>query len=198
MRNPSTKELFEYWNLRRGDRPAPDRADIDPGAIRRILADTFILTFDEPAGHPFRIAGTRICATFGRELKNEAFIDLWDASSRTTMRELVKVVGDEVIGVLANVSGTSTTGTAHEAELLLLPITYRGFARARVLGVLAPRDSISWLGDCTLRSLTLGGFRYLTPSLEPAPPIAPARPAGRIHHGFVVYDGGRKPDSVKI
>jgi hypothetical protein len=198
MRHPSTKELFEYWNLRRGDRPAPDRADIDPGAIRRILADTFILTFDEAAGHPLRIAGTRICVAFGRELKNEPFLDLWDAFSRRQMQDLVKVVGDEVIGALANVRGTSATGATHEAELLLLPITYRGFARARVLGALVPRDSIAWIGDCSLRSLTLGGFRYLAPNLEPAPPIADAQPMGRIRHGFVVYDGGRTQDAMKI
>ena len=55
----------------------PSAADIEPGAIRRVLADTFILAFDEPAGHPFRIAGTRVCALFGRELKGEAFLDLW-------------------------------------------------------------------------------------------------------------------------
>lgn len=198
MRHPSTKELFDYWNLQRGDRTAPDRADIDPGAIRRILADTFILTFDQAAGHPFRIAGTRICAAFGRELKNEAFVDLWDASSRALMRDLVKVVGDEVIGALANVQATSITGTLQEAELLLLPITYRGFAKARVLGALTPRDSTSWLGDGTIRSLTLGGFRYLASNLEPAPSIAPSQPEGRIRHGFVVYDGGRPPETLKV
>jgi hypothetical protein len=191
MRHPSTKELFEYWTLQRGDRAAPDRADIDPGAIRRILADTFILTFDQAAGHPLRIAGTRICAAFGRELKNEAFVDLWDASSRALMRDLVKVVGNEVIGALANVQATSIAGIPREAELLLLPITYRGFARTRVLGALAPRDSTSWPADGTIRSLALGGFRYLASNLEPAPSIAPAQPTGRIHHGFVVYDGGR-------
>jgi hypothetical protein len=198
MRHPSTKELFEYWNLQRGDRAAPDRADIDPGAIRRILADTFILTFDEAAGHPLRIAGTRICAAFGRELKNEAFVDLWDASSRAPMRDLIKVVGNEVIGALANIRATSTAGAEHQAELLLLPITYRGFARARVLGALTPRDSNAWLGDCTLQSLALGGFRYLASNLEPAPPIAPEQPSGRIRHGFVVYDGGRTPDAAKV
>jgi hypothetical protein len=198
MRHPSTKELFDYWNLRRGDRAAPDRADIDPGAIRRILADTFILTFDEAAGHPFRIAGTRICVAFGRELKNERFLDLWDAPSRKEMRNLVQVVGNEVIGALANVRGTSATGTTHEAELLLLPITYRGFAKARVLGALTPRDSTAWLTDCAVQSLTLRGFRYLAPHLEAATAVAPAQPTGRIRHGFVVYDGGRTPDAFKI
>jgi hypothetical protein len=114
------------------------------------------------------------------------------------MRDLVKVVGNEVIGALANVQATSVAGTPKEAELLLLPITYRGFARTRVLGALAPRDSTSWPGDGTIRSLALGGFRYLASNLEPAPPIAPAQPTGRVHHGFIVYDGGRTSDTAKV
>ena len=110
MRHPSIRELFDYWNQRRGLRPAPDRGDIEPGAIRQVLADTFILSFDENAGHPFRIAGTRVCAAFGRELKNERFLDLWAADSRQPVRDLLNVVGNEAVGVVASARGTSTAG----------------------------------------------------------------------------------------
>ena len=58
MKHPSIRELFDYWNERRGGRDMPERADIEPAAIRRVLADTFILSFEPAAGHPFRIAGT--------------------------------------------------------------------------------------------------------------------------------------------
>ncbi len=191
MRHPSIRELFEYWNQRRGQRPAPDRADIEPGAIRKVLADTFILSFDATAGHPFRIAGTRICAAFGRELKNESFLDLWAADSRTQVRDLVNIVRNETVGVVASARGTSTAGTTHDVELLLLPLSHRGRNGARVLGAMAPRDAAYWLGACTLGQLTLGNLRYLGPELEPAPPIAPGRPEGRIRHGFIVYDGGQ-------
>jgi hypothetical protein len=191
MRHPSTRELFEYWNLRRGDRAAPDRADIEPGAIRKVLADTFILCFDEAAGHPFRIAGTRVCATFGRELKNERFLGLWAPGSAQQMRDLVNIVCNEAVGFVASARGTSTAGTTHDVELLVLPLGHRGRSNARILGGLAPRDAAHWLGACTLGNLTLGTPRYLGPGLEPAPPIAPVRPEGRIRHGFVVYDGGQ-------
>jgi hypothetical protein len=186
MRHPSIRQLFEYWNLRRGRRAAPDRADIEPGAIRKILADTFILSFDETTGHPFRIAGTRVCAAFGRELKNEGFLDLWAADSRQHVRDLLNVV--------ASARGTSTAGTAHDVELLALPLSHRGRTNARVIGALAPRDAAYWLGACTLGSLTLGTLRYLGPGIAPTAepaPIAPARPEGRIRHGFIVYDGGQ-------
>jgi len=71
MKHPSVRELYDYWNARRGLRSAPDRADIEPGAIRRVLADTFIMAFDpradirsaspEPASAPPSGASSRAC-----------------------------------------------------------------------------------------------------------------------------------------
>lgn len=191
MKHPSIRELFDYWNGRRGRRAAPDRGDIEPGAIRRVLADTFILSFDEPAGHPFRIAGTRVCAAFGRELKNEGFLNLWTPDSRGLARDLVHVVANEVVGVVAAARATSSLGSNHELELLILPLSHRGRTDARVLGALAPRAPAHWVGIGALGSLTLGTLRYLGPAAEAAPPVLAARPEGRVRHGFVVYDGGQ-------
>ena len=36
MKHASIRELFAYWNLRRGARRAPDRGDIDPAVIRSV------------------------------------------------------------------------------------------------------------------------------------------------------------------
>lgn len=192
MRHPSTRELFDYWNARRQGRVAPDRVDIEPGAIRKILADTFILSHDAGAGHPFRIAGTRVCATFGRELKGQAFLDLWSADCRKQVRDLVAIVAAEAVGVVASTRAMSSAGTTHEAEILILPLSHRGRTDARVLGALATRDAADWLGAATLGDLTLGTLRYLGLEADSAPGIAPAiRPEGRIRHGFVVYDGGQ-------
>ena len=191
MKHPAIRELFDYWNLRRGRRAAPDRADIEPGAIRRVLADTFILSFDRAAGHPFRIAGTRVCAAFGRELKNEGFLNLWSVESRPLARDLLDIVGNEAVGAVASARAISTLGSTHELEMLVLPLSHRGRTDARVLGALASRGTSHWLGAGTLGRLTLGPLRYLGTHTERAPPIAPVRPEGRIRHGFIVYDGGQ-------
>ena len=59
MKLAVTMELHAYWNRLRGARSAPERNDVDPSAIRGVLADTFVLDFDEGRGFPFRIAGSR-------------------------------------------------------------------------------------------------------------------------------------------
>jgi hypothetical protein len=198
MKHPSIRELFDYWNARRGARPAPERADIEPGAIRRVLADTFILSFEPGAGHPFRIAGTRVCALFNRELKGEAFLDLWSIESRRDIRDLLMIVADESVGVAASASGMSAAGAALRLELVLLPLSHHGRTDARFLGALAPSEPPAWLGTSPLAGLTLGTHRYVDPAPAGAPPPLAIMPkahlgpgGGRIRNGFVVYDGGQ-------
>lgn len=98
MKHATTREVFAYWDNCRGDRLAPERSDIEPGAIRSVLSDTFILTFDRKAGHPFRLAGTRLCAVMGCELKGEPFADLWSEESRKQIDDLLKTIAEEKIG----------------------------------------------------------------------------------------------------
>ncbi|HEV3371832.1 MAG TPA: PAS domain-containing protein [Xanthobacteraceae bacterium] len=194
MKHPSTRELFDYWDKRRGTRPAPERNDIEPGAIRRVLGDTFMVAFDPRAGHPFRIAGTRVCAAFGHELKGAAFTEIWEPASRDLIRDVLATVATEMVGVVAAASGRSCAGAALKLELLLLPLAHRGGANARILGALVPAEVPYWLGTETLGPLTLGVIRYLGPQTGPysVPRGAQALPFNaRVRHGLVVYDGGQ-------
>ena len=53
------------------------RTEIEPADIKTLLADTFILEKDARGEAVFRLAGTRLCAIYGRELKGFAFVSLW-------------------------------------------------------------------------------------------------------------------------
>jgi hypothetical protein len=46
MKHAASQDLYAYWQQRRGDRAAPERADIAPGPIRHVLSDVFILALD--------------------------------------------------------------------------------------------------------------------------------------------------------
>lgn len=82
MRQASSRDLFAYWNVLRGTRNAPDRSEIDPGAIRVSLPDVFLLGFDPARSFPFRLAGMAVCALFGRELRDSPFTALWASEIR--------------------------------------------------------------------------------------------------------------------
>jgi hypothetical protein len=197
MKHASSRDLYTYWNERRGKRPAPDRGDIEPGAIRTVLGDSFIVAYEPRSEHPFRLAGTRVCALFGRELKTQSFVQIWDKNSRSAVQDLLAIVADEGVGLVAGATGEVADGTKVELELLLLPLRHRGRAHARMIGVLAPLDPPVWLGTSSLVSLKLGSLRHVGPAVETvaAPrfmgiPFLAARDGGRRHGKLMVYDGG--------
>lgn len=121
MKHQSTRALYDYWTTKRGRRRAPARSDIDPADIRRILADTFILTADFVNDIRVRLAGTRVCALFAREIKGEAFEDLWSEPGREQMHGLLTAVIDENAGAVAGVLARTEQGAEIELELRLLP-----------------------------------------------------------------------------
>jgi hypothetical protein len=194
MKHSSSRELFAHWNDRRGARALPERGDIEPAVIRKSLGDTFILGSEPAADLRFRLAGTRMCALFGRELKDEAFAALWEAEHQSLVCRLLAIVGEEEIGVIAGARGLTPEGFSADLELLLLPLRHRGRPGRRMLGVLAPVAVPFWLGASRLELLSLGSLRHLGPAV--LAPATPSRLAATIareqpRHGFVVYDGGR-------
>jgi hypothetical protein len=193
MKHPSNRELFAYWNERRGKRLAPERADIEPGDIRKILGDTFVLEMAGITNPMFRLAGTRLCALFARELKGEGFMKLWQRTGQTSIRELIAVVMEEKVGVVASVAGATSDELLAPVnlEMLLLPLASDTPGDARIIGVLAPIAAPYWLGVKAIGPLSLGMFRHLGPAVDT---IAPPRfqPAlSKLKHGLTVYEGGR-------
>jgi hypothetical protein len=193
MKQASSRELFGYWAARRGTRAAPERGEIEPNAIRRALGDVFILEFDRTAGHPFRLAGTRVCALFGRELKSEPFLSLWGEETRSDVAQLLSLVADEATGAVAGVKGHTGEGWAQDLELILLPLLQRGDTRARMIGALTPFNAPFWLGVSRLGGLTLGNIRHLDPAREvpTAARLVAGTPGPARRAVFTVHEGGR-------
>jgi hypothetical protein len=189
MKHASSRELHAYWEQKRGIRPAPERADIEPGAIRGVLSDAFIIALDRGAGYPFRLAGTRVCALFNREIKGESFLSLWALASRPLISNLLTILADECIGTVAAVTTRGTDGEPLDLELLLLPLDVSRPLFARAIGVLAPLRVPHWLGSAPVGGLTLGGRRHIGAALER--PFLPRFMQPRTRRGLTIYEGGR-------
>jgi hypothetical protein len=60
------QQLHDYWQRKRGVRPMPARADIDPSEIKPLLPYVIIAdVFTDPVRVRYRLAGTAICDAFG-------------------------------------------------------------------------------------------------------------------------------------
>lgn len=147
----------------------------------------------------FRLAGTRICALFTREIKGEAFNSLWDESNRPNANELLGSVLDEDIGMVAGVLGHTDEGAQVELELLLLPLAFDRRTRVRILGALAPLTPPYWLGEQRVIGLNLRTLRHVGAEHFKlgAPHFGRPDEGLQTKHGFLVYSGGRKTSSDK-
>src|SRR6202451_2413971 len=123
MKHPSSREFFAYWDEKRGDARAPDRSEIEPGAVRELLGDIFVLSCDSDAGYPFRVAGTRVCALLGCDLKDRSFSALFLPECRREIEEIVGVVAEETLAAVAGITATAQDGSLAHLELLLLPFS---------------------------------------------------------------------------
>ncbi|HEY1942058.1 MAG TPA: PAS domain-containing protein [Roseiarcus sp.] len=163
MKLAATRELFAYWTALRAARSAPERNDVDPGAIRGILADTFILEHDLARDFPMRVVGTRTNALFLRELRGSPFAGLWREQDRSEMRAILASVADEAQPFLIGAVGAPRGFAPIDLEILLLPLRHHGDTHARLLGCCAPGSSPPWLGLAGFESLALLTLRAISP-----------------------------------
>lgn len=203
--------LFHYWNRLRDGRPAPKRSEVEPADIKSLLADTFILEKDTRGEAVFRLAGTRLCAVYGRELKGFSFPSLWREKDQRLVARLVDGVFDQKSVALVTYEGFSRNGRSNKFELLALPLD-GGIENPRCLGVISAAEKPFWLGADPIADALIDSIRVVDPEKEPVfpnnrpaidvpslvpleldPPetISALGQARRIRH-LVVFDGGRE------
>jgi hypothetical protein len=211
MKHGASRELYEYWNRVRGSERAPHRGSIEPSDIRRILADTFILEVADRSTYVVRLAGTRVCSIYCRELKGTNFLDLWQADDLSAMATLTAAVSEDGAAAVVTLDGRSDRGQSVVAELILLPLRQSGPEFDRILGSLAVIDRPYWLGSEAVTKQTIASLRLIWPDrtppfarrrtdrLEMAPPRLQTLPqalpdpsGSRRRRHLVVFDGGKR------
>lgn len=210
MKQEASMALFHYWNRLRNGRPAPRRTEIEPADIKSLLADTFILEKDTRGEAVFRLAGTRLCAIYGRELKGFSFPSLWRHKDQRLIARLAWNVFESKAVVVITFDGISSKGRTNGFELLLLPLD-GGLENPRCLGIASAVEKPFWLGADPITEAAIESVRTIDPNREPmflknrpaiaVPPLAPSDaeisgaapplPHGRRVRHLVVFKGGR-------
>ena len=156
MRQKKTKQMLDYWMdlySQAGNNAInahhhiwPERSDIQPAECRSLLGDMFIL---ETIGGDatYRLAGTKLCALHGRELKRESFCKAFDASDqRSAENWAARLAFDDYIALICS-TGTTETGRRINLETLLMPLTHNGQTDKRILGITVPCETPSMAGN---------------------------------------------------
>ncbi len=203
MKEAISLSLYSYWNALRGTRPAPKRFEIEPSRIATNLPDTFILERVNPANTRFRLAGSRIIETLGRELRGKNLFDLFDVEDAVMLRDRMELITSHCAVGLFRMSADDGAGLTATFELLIMPLVHTGDAVERFLGCIVPMDAPSWLGTVPLVNLKLTDNEVIWPDgrvsanacqIDYQSPVLPMRRAARIvrsnRRQFRVYEGG--------
>jgi hypothetical protein len=146
MQQAVSRQLYAYWDRIRNGRIAPRRFEIEPARIPTLLPETFIVEGAGLLGFRFRLAGTKICEQFGKELRGIDLLSLWDHDDREQIASLLHTIfTDAAVG-----HGTFRAFTASNRqasfEFVLMPLIHTGESINRLLGVITAIEPPFWLG----------------------------------------------------
>ena len=180
MKHKNNQALFDYWNAIRAGRPAPRRAEIEPGDIRRILPYVFILERKDRDTCRFRLAGTGLCRTYGMEFRGHNLLSMWSDDCAENLKQALDDVSTNA--TVSVVEYTAATNDGHEAtfEMILLPLAHEDGTITRVLGAAVPVDQFAWIGDRLLARQWIDRLRRLDPERMPKHGLAAENVARRI------------------
>lgn len=196
MGSRTSRRMFEYWNRLRGARIAPQRSEIEPVDISDILPDTFIL--EQWAGEKFRyrLAGTRLCAVTGGELKGIEWHAGWGPGDQEALFTMFRAMTRDGAGALLRLVADNPREQQVRMEVLLLPLLNGTGQMNRVIGTAAALDTPYWLGSQPLTAWMLTDLHMIWP--EESDRLAsgeqdvqaPSSEPVRWHGHLAIYEGG--------
>jgi hypothetical protein len=168
MKSVSAKRLYHYWQELRGQRPAPERRDIDPSAIKSLLSDVFILEHRGDEAFAYRLAGSALCNVYCRELKGRSFRQFWRQDDLEALDTMLLAIREDAAAAVIGYDGINTRGQKVALEMLLLPLRYAGAGYPRILGICTPVDEPYWLGVHPVMDHHISSMRLIWPDERPA------------------------------
>ncbi len=168
MKSVSTKRLYQYWDQLRGTRPAPERREIEPSAIKSLLGEVFILEHVSETEFNYRLAGSSLCASYCRELKGRSFRDYWNESDLEALDTTLIAIRQDAAAAVIGFDGVNERKQSVRFEMLLLPLRYGGEDYPRILGISAPNDGPYWLGLHPVVEHRISAMRLIWPDEQPS------------------------------
>jgi len=199
MQQATSRQLYAYWDRVRNGRIAPRRFEIEPAKIAPLLPETFIAECTGLRSYRFRLAGTKICEQFGRELRGTDLMSLWGPKDRDAFASLLRTVfSDAAVGQVLFHAYTEAHRQA-KFELVLMPLIHTSETINRVLGAVTAIEPPFWLGTAPLLRHEIlevhlhwpdGSPAFTVPAPPTQPPAGAAEVVKLARRRFRVYDGG--------
>ncbi len=124
MKHETSKALYAYW-LRCHRGTGVRAASLRAGDLASILPSLFLIDIEnsDVASFRFRFCGASVATRYGRDLTDESFIALWDATDAATLRRDLRAGAFLTTGMVTGVMAETLGGGFVAHEMLLLPLS---------------------------------------------------------------------------
>ena len=127
IKHPKLRQLYDYWDAKRGERPMPARADLDPIDIRFAIGDVVLADVidGDPLRFRIRLHGTNLSERTNFDLTGKMLDEMPAPEFRElSLRSFRKVVREKAL--LHVVAARLLDGRMQRYEAILLPLSSDG------------------------------------------------------------------------
>jgi hypothetical protein len=133
-RDPILRALYEHWDTLRGDRAMPQRADIDPTAIPKLLPYIMMYTVMPGGGYTIRLVGEEVVRFVGRNATGGPAGSALPPRAAEILKEILDaVVRDRVPKFRAGKAHWQPDKSYQDYEACFLPLSSDGEAVGIIL-----------------------------------------------------------------
>jgi hypothetical protein len=177
MFHSNTQRIIDYWTERSERGRAPSRSAVDPGELRELLPQIFILGREGRGTYVFRLLGGFVGELHGRDLRGASALTLWSERDRPRLQTALEEIRVRPEPLLA-MAEVLTDGPSLSLEVLFAPLSARG-GPERYLGLYQPLGPASRLGGRVAQELRIRALRRPEGLRTAAPPLRLATLSGR-------------------
>jgi len=141
IETPCLRQLYIYWEQRRGERRFPARRDLDPLDFRSALGHiTLIDVLYDPLRFRFRLHGTDLVRRAGYDMTGKMIEELPNPTNRATLIERCRALVETRQPI--RIADKRPLGTrVYGYEAVWLPLGENGLTVTMLMGGLVYRDS---------------------------------------------------------
>jgi hypothetical protein len=135
--DPVLRAALAYWEGKRGDRPMPQRGDIDPDELRPVLSHLQITeVIDGGSRFRYRLVGTAIVEAFGAEFTGRYVDELMSGERDSFVHACYRAVCASRRPAFVRSKYATTKTIDLTANRLLVPLSENGTGVSQILGAL--------------------------------------------------------------
>src|SRR5262249_45166210 len=134
--DPLLRQLYDYWQSKRGGRAMPRRADINPAEIPKLLPHMMITEILEGGQrYRYRLSGTAVSEAFGRELTGRYVDEVMTGAYREFIEGLYRTIYQDRLCIFSASQYANGKQAGLTTKRLLAPLSDDGSTVNQVLAV---------------------------------------------------------------